>query len=95
MDDSNFKNTVRRIVMSKSVADSWLKQASDPAHTLTIYFSDPYVMDDFSSKSRRKYGKRVEINEAFDRLTVISSDEECVEEIRKMAKKKGLELTDL
>ena len=95
MDDSKLKYSVRRIVMSKSVAESWLERVSHEAHTLTIYFSDPGLMEKFANHSRKKYGKSTQIQEAFDHLIVISSDSSDVQDIKDRAEDQGLETTDL
>lgn len=95
MDDSKLKYSVRRIIMSKTVAEKWLHNVSKEACTLTVFFSDSGLMERFANKSREKYGKDTQIQEAFDHLIVISSSQEDVEDIRKRAEVKGLETTDL
>lgn len=90
------KDSIRRVVMSKKVAEKYIDSVAKVGRTLTIYFSDGRVMTSFLKDIKvASFGTNISITEGFDHATFMSTDKDSIQAVLDKAKKLGLESTEM
>lgn len=78
-----------RVVMSKTIARSYLEQVGTVHSTLTIYSYDEPMLRSFTSSVLSKYGESVDASFGFDHVTFVTQDLELAEVISRRADAEG------
>lgn len=80
--------------MSKKIARDYLEDISEEGYTITVYASsDRESMWSFLQSVERDFSDKVSsIKEEFDSVTILSMDQETIEDIKELASSKGLQI---
>jgi hypothetical protein len=97
----NNEDVVRRVVMSKKLASTWLSQQANPEYRIRVYVGNaknyPSVLKSFRDGKIRIAGVSpipdLGVKEAADGFWVWSQDREALESLQNFFSRRGLETT--
>lgn len=89
------KSCLRKVVMSKQVAASYLEKVAHVSATVTVYFNNESRLKAFMSDVQHSHGDRVSSSRGFDYIVFMSADHDAVRSIQAKAKDTGLDCSGL
>lgn len=90
MDDPD--NSIRTVIMSKSVASDYLEEVSKTATSLTIYFTTEDQYERLTDRVSHLRKGRVSHCRGFDHVTFLCEDDEVTDGLVRLAGEMGLEI---
>lgn len=85
------KSCLRKVIMSKKVAASYLEKVAEVSATITVYFTEESHLKRFLTETKKAHGDKISCRRGFDYVVFMSTDHDSVRSIRAQAKDTGLD----
>jgi hypothetical protein len=84
------EHAIKQILMSKAVAETYLKRVGQVTFTLTVYSSDDSQLASFARRMSKKQDSKFAHVPGFDHMTFITEDREVAQAISDAASSLGM-----